>query len=131
MRLRREEWTDLNPDDVAWITEWQLASAFCWLPLECERTVLSAPHAEPDGRHWAVTVRAGESGVRVLLPLRDLAKLVRWCHAAPSELDLMRPPAEMRAALLALRAALRRGLRELDPLGRMGYVEQGQGASGS
>lgn len=122
MRIRREEWTELEPDDVAWVTEWQLASVFRWLPLGDECSVRPGQRPQPGDRHWPVEIRVGDHAVVVLLPLRDLAKLVRWCHSIREPRELLRVPANVRAAMLALRGALQSKLGGVDPLRRMGYA---------
>lgn len=131
MRLRREQWPTIGQDDVEWVTEWQLATAFRWLPLQGERTVKAAPSPEPGDGTWRVDIRAGEARVRVFLPVRDLARLIFWCYSVGSTGALLRPPVPIRGSMLALRAALRSALRRLDPLGRMGYVEREPGTAGA
>ena len=46
MRIGREDWGNLQAEDVAWVTEWQLASAFPWVPIGSESRVFAEP--EPD-----------------------------------------------------------------------------------
>jgi hypothetical protein len=122
VQIRREDWTNLNPDDVAWVTEWQLAAGFRWLPLEGESQVRAAPIPEPDGRFWPVQVRVGGQVVQARLPVRDLAKAIRWCHSIHDERRLFRPPRWLTPALASIRAGLRAALRQQDPLATMGYA---------
>lgn len=126
VRLRREDWSALSPGDVEWVTEWQLAAGVRWLPVRTEQTVVAARMAGPGARTWSVTVCVGASRVTVPLPLRDLARVIHWCHSLRSPEALRRPPAGIQGNLLALRRALRSGLRAVDPLDRMGYVAQEQ-----
>jgi hypothetical protein len=123
VHTRREEWSQLDPDDVAWVTEWQLVSAFPWLPLGAECPVSAAPWPEAGGRFWRAAVRAGGRSVEVRLPLRDLGKLVQWCPSVRLPRELARVPAPVRGAMLALRRALSRQLSRLDPLEGMGHAE--------
>jgi hypothetical protein len=122
VRIGREEWMGLHPEDVAWVTEWQLASAFSWVPIGADSPVSPRPYPDRAGGCWTVEIRAGEDVAQVRLPVRDLARLVRWCHMAPAYEALFMPPATVRASIHALRNALRAGLRGLDPLERMGYA---------
>jgi hypothetical protein len=120
LRLRREQWTRVDPDDVAWVVEWQLASAFPWLPLHPEGSVEAAKHPGP-GSCWRVWIRTGLARIAVELPLRDIAHLVNWGQVAPTWPALLREPATVRASALSVRALLRKGLHSADPLARMGY----------
>lgn len=121
MRLGREDWVRLHPDDVAWVTEWQLAAAFPWVPLGQECPVRAALVPDPEGRTWGVEVRAGSSLARARLPVRELARVIHWCYRLGSPGRLLRPPARILAALAEIRASLRPALRGVDPLARMGY----------
>jgi hypothetical protein len=123
MRIGCEDWTVLDSRDVAWVTEWQLAAAFPWIPLGEESPVLPDSGPEPSGRCWTVAIRAGLGVTRAHLPVRDLGRVIRWCHQV-SERELFRPPASIRASLLALRVALRRSFSRLDPLAVMGYASR-------
>ncbi len=122
MRLRREEWTDLDPDDVAWVTEWQLATTFPWIPIGEYSPVVAAPEADPGDRTWTVRIRAGQGIATAHLPVRDLAQVVAWCHDREEFRQLTYTPPRIRASLRAIRAALDRGLTHLDPLNLMGYA---------
>lgn len=121
MRIGCEERARLHADDVAWVIEWQLASAFCWVPISSDSPVF--PESEPDhsARTWDVLVRAGEGLARIHIPLRDLARVIVWCRHATRYEHLLRPPAPVRASLQSIRFALRAGLGQLDPLRTMGY----------
>ncbi|MFN3653228.1 MAG: hypothetical protein ACK47B_26905 [Armatimonadota bacterium] len=110
---------ELHPDDVAWVVEWQLAQHCRWVPVAGESPVVAAPR--PDGKWWRVRIRAGRASVDVRLPVRDLARVVQWCHRAPDWRTLHHPPALVRPSLVSLRTWLRAALRDLDPLGSMGY----------
>lgn len=121
MRVHRERNVELYPDDIAWVTEWQLAACFRWLPIDPESSPVEAG-ADPEGRVWPVRIRAGGERVEARLPVRDLMRLVRWCHRAPNWVALQHPPATIRPSLLAVRSALRAALSSLDPLQRMGYA---------
>lgn len=122
MRLRREDWTLLHPDDVAWVTEWQLACGFPWIPIGETPPVTAAPTADPNGKSWTIWIRAGQGMATAALPVRDLALVITWCHGLRELSELSRPPARVRAALRAIRAALDQGLTHLDPLNIMGYA---------
>lgn len=121
MRSGREEGDGLAPADVAWVVEWQLATAFPWIPIGEESPIEASP-PPADGRdaHWAVRVRVGRARAAVLLPALELERVIGWCQGA-SAAELERPPARVRASLSALRAALRRALKPLNPLSDMGY----------
>jgi len=121
VRITREDWARLHPSDVAWVTEWQLATAFPWVPIGEESPVSASPEAEREERCWPVRVRAGYGTAHARLPLRDLARVIHWCHRVNRK-GLGRPPAPIRASLQSLREALRQGLAHLDPLDRMGYT---------
>lgn len=122
MRLRREDWTDLEPDDVAWVTEWQLATGFPWIPLGEHSPVAAAPEADPEGKTWTVWIRAGQGVATAQLPVRDLAQVIAWCHERNDLRQLTYTSPRIRASLRAIRAALDRGLTHLDPLNLMGYA---------
>jgi hypothetical protein len=122
VRLGREDWTKLHPDDVAWVTEWQLAAAFPWVPVGGECPVRASAAASPDGGTWGVEVRAGSAWTAARLPVRELARVIRWCYGMRHADRLRHPPGRIRAALSVLRAALRPALRGIDPLESMGYA---------
>lgn len=121
MRVRREDWDHLHPDDIAWVTEWQLASAFPWIPIGEVPAVRANPHADPSGKSWGITVQVGNSRVIARLPTRDLARVIFWCQEAHDFSSLLRMPASIRGSLAALRKALRKALDTVDPLRHMGY----------
>jgi hypothetical protein len=100
-----------------------------WAPVGEECPVTADPHPEPGNRWWGVTVTLGNVSHRVRLPVRDLGKLIAWCHsiAFPSELASL--PTSIRASALAVRAALRKGLSAVNPLERMGYAPPEPGRS--
>ena len=121
MRIGREDWGNLQAEDVAWVTEWQLASAFPWVPIGSECRVFAEP--EPDLRRqcWRVSLQVGRDLVTVALPLRDVARLVQWCHQIHHIRTLFHPPAWVRASALAIQHKLRRSLARSNPLDSMGY----------
>ena len=121
MRIGREDWTSLNPDDVAWVAEWQLAAGFPWVPRGEESPVHAAAAPDPAGGYWRVSIRTGLHEVDARLPVRDLGRVIRWCYGV-SQAQLFAPPASVRASLLAIREALRAPLLRVDPLGSMGYL---------
>lgn len=129
MRSTRVEWAGQDPEDVAWVAEWQLLAAAPWLPLDDTRPVAAAAEPEPGNRRWAVTVSLGGHLHRVLLPVRDLGKLIAWCHSVAFPSELAQLPASIRASALAVRAALRKGLSMVDPLEGMGYAPPEPGRS--
>lgn len=122
MRLRREDWPLLHPDDVAWVTEWQLACGFPWIPIGEVPPVTAAPTADPGGRTWTIWVRAGRGMATAMLPVRDLALVIAWCHTLHELSELSRPTPRVRSALRMIRSALDQGLTHLDPLNVMGYA---------
>jgi hypothetical protein len=121
MRIGREDWIKLRPADVAWVAEWQLTTAFPWLPLGKGITVSADDGLDSAGRFWNVTVRSGQETVQVRLPLRDLTRLICWCYRIRHCAALLHPPATIRASLLGLRKALRGPVARLNPLAGMGY----------
>jgi hypothetical protein len=112
----------LNPEDVAWVTEWQLACAFPWLPLGEESRIEAEPAPDAACCFWGIRIRVGRDLVRARLPLRDLARMVRWCHQVHDLDSLLHPPAWVRASLLAVRRRLHAALDPTDPLCSMGYA---------
>ena len=120
MRIGRESGPVLNPEDVAWVAEWQLAAALPWAPLEAESAVQAAP--EQRGAVWPVRVRVGSHSVSALLAVRDLAKVIAWCYRLRDGSSLRHPPPPIRRSLLSLKAALRAAVAGDNPLDRMGYV---------
>ncbi len=124
MRVGREQWRSLHPEDVAWVTEWQLAAAFPWIPLGCTCPIEAAPVPEPGERSWRVQIHTGVDQVTAELPIRELSQVVRWCYSAPDVRRVLSPPARVLAALRVLRRALRPELRLVDPLARMGYGDR-------
>jgi hypothetical protein len=129
VRLGCEQWAELSPEDVAWVVEWQLASAFPWLPVQAESRVNASPRPEPD-RRWLVHIRTGGRTVAATLPLRDLARLVHWGHVVRGWPELVRVPATVRASALVVRAVLRKALESADPLIDMGYPSTGAKPTG-
>jgi hypothetical protein len=123
VRIGREDWPNLHPEDVAWVTEWQLACAFRWVPIGTECGVTAAPAPGPSDQTWDVSIRLGPDTVSAQLPVRDLARLVCWCQEVRDVRSLLQPPAWVRASMLAVQRALRARLSALDPLGRMGYTD--------
>lgn len=119
MRISRSDGTGLRPEDVAWVVEWQLTACLAWLPLVVDEPVLAA--AEPEGPCWRVVIHTGCGRVFLLLPLRDLERVIGWAHRSPTYDSLRRPPAPVRGSILALRAVMRTGLARLNPLEGMGY----------
>jgi hypothetical protein len=130
VRSRRSEWARQDPEDVAWVAEWQLLAAAPWAPLDDERPVTAEPQPEPGDRWWGVTVTIGSASHRVLLPVRDLGKLIAWCHGVTFPSELARLPAGIRASAMGIRAALRKGLSTANPLKEMGYAPPEAGLSG-
>jgi len=123
VRIRREDWANLDAGDVAWVAEWQLATALAWVPLGDESPVAAEPQPDEGGRYWSLTIRAGSGVAHARIPVRDLARAIAWCYEA-NAIDLLRPPASIRASLLVIRSALRRSLAYVDPLARMGYADR-------
>lgn len=123
MRIGREDWRKLLPEDVAWVTEWQLAYAFRWVPIGTECGVLAATAPCESGSEWEITLHVGQDSVMARLPLRDLARLVHWCHGVQQIEALTHPPAWVRASMHSLQRVLGRSLGELNPLYRMGYAD--------
>lgn len=123
MRIGREDWHKLQPEDVAWVTEWQLACAFRWVPIGAECSVLASPAPDHPGDGWEVSIRLGQHLVPARLPVRDLARLIRWCHGVQDIRSLLHPPAWVRASMLAVQHSLRVGLGGVNPLNRMGYTD--------
>jgi hypothetical protein len=121
VRIGREDWSNLQPEDVAWVTEWQLASAFPWVPIGPECRVFADPEPDVARKRWRVCLMIGQDRVIVELPLRDLARLIQWCHQVNHIRTLLHPPAWVRASILALQRTLRRGLTRANPLDSMGY----------
>lgn len=121
MRIGREEWRNLLAEDVAWVTEWQLAAAFAWLPVGQETRVYADPGPDESGRWWLVSIRLGQDLVTTRLPTRDLARMIQWCHQIQAVETLLEPPIWVRASILAVQRALRRALNRSNPLDRMGY----------
>ena len=130
MRVGRDDWTNLDADDVAWVAEWQLAAAFRWIPIGEESAVRAEPAPDPGGHSWTVTISAGRGAARARLPVRDLARVIHWCHSIALK-DLARPPASIRASLYALREAIRPALARFDPLAMMGYAPSHSGERGT
>jgi hypothetical protein len=129
VRSRRSEWDLQDPEDVAWVTEWQLLLAAPWAPVGDESPVTADRRPEPGNRWWGVTVTLGSASHRVRLPVRDLGKLIAWCHSVAFPSELARLPASIRASALAVRAALRKGLSAVNPLEGMGYAPPEPGHS--
>lgn len=122
MRIGHENLTDLNPDDVAWVVEWQLLAACPWLPHGEVSPVTAELQPDRGGRTWTVQIRAGWRLAAVRVPVRDLAPAIQWCHRARTYQTLLCPAGRIMAHLLAIRAALRHSLQNLDPLWDMGYA---------
>jgi hypothetical protein len=122
VRIGREDWYTLQPEDVAWVTEWQLACAFRWIPIGPECVVSAEPVPDSSQRTWRVGIRLGGELVSVGLPLRDLARLITWCHGVRDLQALLHPPVWVRASMFAVQRVLARRLTGLDPLLRMGYA---------
>jgi len=123
VRIGREDWRELLPEDVAWVTEWLLAYAFRWVPIGPETGVYAAPSSDEAGKTWEVSVQVGRDVVPVRLPLRDLARLVHWCHSIRHIGALLHPPVWVRASMHSVQQSLRRSLRNVNPLNRMGYAD--------
>ena len=121
MRIGCESWTSLEADDVAWVTEWLLSAAFGWVPIGEESPVSPDPAPYYTSQCWLVTVRAGDREIHAVLPLRDLAKVIRWCHGIEDVADLAQPPLWVRGSVEALRRAISHALHRVDPLRFMGY----------
>jgi hypothetical protein len=122
VRIDCREWISLNPEDVAWVAEWQLVAAAPWLPLrDGGAAVVADPLPDPGGRTWRVTVRLGLGGFTAHLRVRDLARIIRWCYHVGQGAALERPPAFVRGSMLTLRRPLRKAALSQDPLNMMGY----------
>ena len=123
MHMRSDLWSgsDLNPDDVAWVTEWLLACRLPWVPIGEESCVCADRSPTPDGRFWGVSIHAGTTKVRARLAVRDLARLIRWCGSVRDFRSLLRPPLCVRGSILGVTRVLRVVLGRVNPLQRMGY----------
>ena len=121
--MRSDVWSgsDLNPDDVAWVTEWLLASRLPWVPIGEESCVRADGSPTPDGRFWGVSIHAGTTRVRARLPVRDLSRLIRWCADVRDYRSLLRPPLRVRGSILGITQVLRTVLGRVNPLQHMGY----------
>lgn len=124
MRIGREEWRNLLPEDVAWVTEWQLAATFPWVPIGRESRTLADPSPDETGRFWKVSIQLGPELIHARLPVRDLARMIQWCHQIQSVETLLFPPSWVRASILAVQRILRRALDRSNPLHRMGYARE-------
>ncbi len=115
----------LLPEDVEWVVEWQLVTCFPWLPLAADSCIMAAPHPEaPEGKIWPVTVRVAQTAFELRIPVRDLARVVYWCHDATDFAELIHPPRALARSLMGLRNALRFGVSRSNPLDRMGYSRE-------
>lgn len=135
VRIGREEWRNLLAEDVAWVTEWQLAATFAWLPVGEECRVHAEPGPDESGRWWSVSIRLGQDRVFTRLPTRDLARMIQWCHQIQAVETLLCPPAWVRASILSVQRVLRQALHHTNPLDRMGYAghelpDRGRGSHG-
>jgi hypothetical protein len=125
VRIQLKGGLDLNPEDVAWVVEWQLAAEFGWVPRGEALSVEAAPAADPDGTLWRVRIHIGQETVEARIPAAEIGRTVRWCYSIRPA-ALARPPAAVRGSLTAIRAALRTALARLDPLAAMGYAGAGR-----
>ncbi|MGV3722424.1 MAG: hypothetical protein ACO1SX_16065, partial [Actinomycetota bacterium] len=71
-----------------------------------------------------ITIRVGRDVAISRLPLRDLARLVHWCHGVQHIHSLLHPPAWVRASMHAVQRVLGRSLVTLNPLHQMGYADE-------
>jgi hypothetical protein len=122
VRIRSGTPAALNPDDVAWVVEWQLAAAFRWVPAREDNCIRTAPSPDPGGKTWSAAFRAGGAWVEVELPAPDLDRVIRWCYSIDDTSGLLRVPPRVRTSLARIRQSLRRSLGRLDPLRSMGYA---------